>query len=198
MAWAPDYVDLAVMRAYLRITDEADTADDSQITLAVAAASRAVDRACYRQFGKVGASETRYATAYWSRREQAYVADIDDLHDSDGLAVTSSGTAVTEFTLLPRNAIPKGRPYSRIRFTGSVSCRADAIALTSDSFGWADIPDAIVQATQIQAARFVKRRDAPFGVAGSPEMGNELRLLQKLDPDVEVTVQPFRRMWGAA
>lgn len=60
------------------------------------------------------------------------------------------------------------------------------------------VPASINLATLIQAARFVKRRDAPFGVAGSPDMGNELRLLARLDPDVLVLVANHRNWWSAA
>lgn len=48
------------------------------------------------------------------------------------------------------------------------------------------VPKPVSIATKLQASRWYKRRDAPFGVAGSPELGSELRLLPKLDPDVEV------------
>ena len=48
------------------------------------------------------------------------------------------------------------------------------------------VPASVKLATEMQASRWAKRRDAPFGVAGSPELGSELRLLPKLDPDVEV------------
>jgi hypothetical protein len=43
----------------------------------------------------------------------------------------------------------------------------------------------------MQASRLLSRRDAPFGIAGSPEMGSEMRLLAKLDPDVDLLVQPY-------
>lgn len=59
------------------------------------------------------------------------------------------------------------------------------------------VPVSIHFATLVQAARLVKRRDAPFGVVGSPEMGNELRLLARLDPDVEVLVANHRVWWAA-
>lgn len=48
------------------------------------------------------------------------------------------------------------------------------------------VPSTIKLATLMQAGRWAKRRDAPFGIAGSPETGSEMRLLAKLDPDVEV------------
>jgi hypothetical protein len=59
------------------------------------------------------------------------------------------------------------------------------------------IPDAVKYACLIQAGRFYKRKDSLFGVAGSPEMGNELRLLAKLDPDVQVLIRPYKSWWGA-
>jgi hypothetical protein len=60
------------------------------------------------------------------------------------------------------------------------------------------VPPTIKLATQLQASRWLKRRDAPFGIAGSPELGSELRLLAKLDPDVEVLLDGHgeRTRWG--
>lgn len=199
MAWQPDYVDLEVMRDYLRITEETDTADDDVIEVAITSASRAIDRTCNRQFGNGGDSPvTRRYTAEWSAERRKYIVDVDDLYDEAELTIESAGTAITDYTLLPLNAEADGRPYTRVVFDGSVSCIEGDISVTSESFGWAEIPATIVQATQLQASRLVKRRDAPFGVAGSPDMGNELRLLAKLDPDVAVMVRSYRRWWGAA
>jgi len=49
-------------------------------------------------------------------------------------------------------------------------------------------------ATVLQANRLLKRRHAPFGVAGSPELGSELRLLARVDPDVAVSLRGLGRM----
>lgn len=59
------------------------------------------------------------------------------------------------------------------------------------------IPEAVKMATMIQASRLYHRRDTPYGVAGSPEMGNELRLLSRLDPDVQLLLSTERNWWGA-
>lgn len=59
------------------------------------------------------------------------------------------------------------------------------------------VPAAVRMGTLIQAARFFKRKDSPFGIAGSPEMGNETRLLSRLDPDVALLVSTERNWWGA-
>ena len=64
-------------------------------------------------------------------------------------------------------------------------------------WGWAAVPSTIKQATLLQASRLLARRDAPFGIAGSPDVGSEIRLLARVDPDVAVAVAPYRRWWGA-
>lgn len=48
------------------------------------------------------------------------------------------------------------------------------------------VPAPVKYACMLQASRWFKRKDAPFGISGSPEMQGEMRLLAKLDPDVEV------------
>jgi len=55
------------------------------------------------------------------------------------------------------------------------------------------VPTTVKQATLLQASRVFARREAPFGVAGSPDMGSELRLLEKVDPDVAVMLVPYVR-----
>ena len=60
------------------------------------------------------------------------------------------------------------------------------------------VPDGVKVATLLQAARYFKRRESPYGIAGSPEMGSEMRLRAELDPDVINLVRPFRAWWAAA
>jgi hypothetical protein len=50
-------------------------------------------------------------------------------------------------------------------------------------------------ATKIQASRLFIRRQSPFGIAGTPELGT-VRLSSRLDPDVEALIRPFRKMNG--
>src|SRR5687768_13557694 len=84
MAWAPNYVMTPELADYLRISD-AD--DDTQLALAITAASRAVDRHTNRQFGLVAAVEERFYTATWDRRRRRMVVEIDDLMTTTGLLV---------------------------------------------------------------------------------------------------------------
>jgi hypothetical protein len=60
-------------------------------------------------------------------------------------------------------------------------------------FGFAAIPAAVRQACLIQATRIYKRRDAPFGVTGSAEMGT-LQILGRIDPDVASLLSGLMRM----
>jgi hypothetical protein len=191
MPWSPAYVSVAELKSYLRI---GDIDDDDELGIAAETASRAVDHAANRQFGSEAGQARSYTARYdrWSRR---WVVDIDDTFD-DTLTVDSDGDAITGFILLPRNAPVNGRPFERIAFSSSVARDEGAITVTAD-FGWPAVPDAITQATLLQASRFFVRRVSPYGIAGSPETGSEMRLLDRVDPDVAVALRPFRRIWGA-
>lgn len=204
MAWQPDYCTVDEFAAYATIPDDAD---DTQIGQAVAAASRAVDRTAspegWRQFGLVAAPEARYYTARWSLERGTWLVPIDDLMTVTGLVVefdsAADGTyadAITAHRLLPVNAAPKGRPWTCLEVLSSSDvtpdCTADAVRVTA-RWGWTDVPDPVVQATMLQASRLLARRNAPFGIAGSPESGSEMRLLARVDPDVAVSLVDFRR-----
>lgn len=194
MAWAPTYAASADLRSYLRI---GDNIDDPELDLAVESASRAIDHYTNRQFGAVAAAEERTYEVEWSRIHGKYKADIDDLSTTAGLTVTVSGSAVTTYTLLPRNATEKGRPHTRILLRAATTSTdgGPKTVLMDGVWGWSAVPDAVKTACLVQAARFFKRRDSVFGVAGSPEFGSELRLLAKVDPDVEAMLRDYRRDW---
>jgi hypothetical protein len=183
MAWAPDYAQVSDLATYVRIGDDDD---DAQLGLAVTTSSRAIDRHCRRQFGLVAAPEVRYYQPRWDRRSCRWVADIDDLMTTTGLLV--DGDAVVGPVLLPRNAAVRGEPWTVLAVDAS-----DEVAVTA-RWGWTAIPNPIKQACLLQASRLFARRGSPFGVAGSPEMGNELRLLAKVDPDVAVALAPYRKV----
>lgn len=197
MAWAPNYAGNDDGRDYLRL---GDGFDDVEIGLAIAAASRAVDRFCNRQFGKTDAVETRTFEAEWSRRLGRYLARIDDVQTTTGLVVTAAGSAIgsSNYTLYPLNAAGYGQPWERLAVDtvttpthGTGPCTVDVTA----TFGWTAVPDAIKNATLLEAARIFQSRTAPFGIAGSPDQGSEMRLLDKVHPVVAEMLQPFRRDW---
>lgn len=197
MAWAPDYVTVAELRSYLRT---ANPQDDTQLALAVTAASRAVDHDTNRQFGKVSSAEERLYPAYPDYERGYWVVEVDDFQSTSGLAVEVDGDAVATFLKEPRNASQKARPWTRVVFTSdseAMPCATSEVAVTA-LWGWTAVPDTVKNAALLQATRLVKRREAPFGVAGSPDQGSELRLLAKVDPDVAVMLRGYRRMRAVA
>ena len=209
MAWKPDYVSSAELKTYLRI---GDTADDALVATCVTAASRAVDHACNRQFGVLTSTAVRYYTYGAEYLDGRQAVPIDDLQTTTGLAVAvdtddnatwdTTITSATDFDLWPWNAAENGLPWTHVVLRAGTALgsfpngAARAIRVTA-LFGWTAVPKLVVEATQLQAARFFSRRNATFGVAGSPEVGSEVRLLERLDPDVAVALRPVRRAsWG--
>lgn len=201
MPWAPDYITEAQLRAYGRVNNDAD---DVELASAISGASRAVDRECSRQFGKTDAPEAREYTPRWSRTKGAWLVPVDDYHSTVGLSVTadtagdgSYATAVTGWRAWPPNAVAKGLVYTALLVpqpTGFRLCGAALELRATNVWGWPAIPEAVVLGVKMQASRFDARRDSPFGVAGSPDNGgSELRLLAKLDPDVAVDLNYYRR-----
>jgi len=192
MTWAPDYVTLTEAKEYLRIDDDAD---DMELGFAISAASRAIDRSAGRQFGAVIAAEEREFEAVYDRKKKDYVVQIDDVMNVTGLTVVSNSITVdaSDYKLYPLNADKKSRPWTAIR-TGRQVATVNVTAV----FGWSTVPDGVKQACLLQASRFFVRKNSPLGVAGTPDMGSEMRLLNKVDPDVEVALGPYRRWWAIA
>lgn len=193
MAWAPDYSDTATVRNYIRSGLDVD--NDAFIASWITATSRNVDDFCGRQFGNTGTAQARVYDGVRDNHLSQYVYEIDDMQNTTGLGITAAGVALaaSAYTLWPRNAPSKGEPYTQLRTTtGGGTLTITAI------WGWNAIPAAATTGLLLQAARLAKRRDSPFGIAGSPAEGSELRLLAQLDPDFRTALKPFQRTWWAA
>lgn len=201
------YASLAELRAFVGIP-VADTADDTALTLAVDSASQQVDNFCHRTFTADAMPTTRYYSA-----TDYLTLDIDPISTANGLVVQTdedgngtfetTWTVGTDFRLDPVNAAAGAEPYTRLvglgtRWFPMLQYRPGV--LVTASYGWpgGTAPAAVKEATLIQASRLFKRKDAPFGVAGSVEFGSEMRLLARLDPDVESLLRPYRRNWWIA
>ncbi len=179
-----------------------DTIDDATIDLARSAASRSVDDYCGRRFWLDDIVVPRYFD-YEPEHGAVCVDDIGDLTDL-AVAVDQVGdegyadawTMGTHYVVRPRNAPADGVPWTTIlrarNGAKAFPCGEGRIRVTA-RYGWPTVPDAVKQATLIQAGRFWRRKDSPYGVAGSAELGSEMRLLASLDPDVQTLVRPFRR-----
>lgn len=204
MAWQPDYCTDAELKAFLRISD-AD--DDNELGYAITAASRAIDVDANRQFGVVAAAEQRFYTARWDRRRCRWIVEFDDLMSTtDFAAITQDAEGNTvgtidDYVLEPVNAAAKSRPWTSLMVRPNSAVRPTGleheVAVTA-LWGWSTVPVPVKQAALLQASRLFARRNSPYGIAGSPDVGSELRLLARVDPDVAVSLNGYRRWWGGA
>lgn len=204
MAWKPDYCTLAQLKSHLRITD---TVDDTALALKITDASRAIDYECDRQFGS--ASQTRYYSADCQLLIEGRPAvAIDDTMAAmtvttdlanNGLFATALVSG-TDYDLWPYNAASDGLPWTHLVLKNTSNTYlpwTERSVKVAGTFGWTAVPAVVTGAALIQAARFFVRRDSAFGVAGSPELGSEVRLLARLDPDVALMLTSVKRRWGA-
>jgi hypothetical protein len=188
--WAPDYITLAELKD---LVDVEDTVDDVLLSLLPSATSRAVDRCAGRQFGQVATVEARRYKVRYSRTRGTWRVIIDDLQDETGLVFPN-----TSYDLGPDNADKLGKPWTFVDFTEDPEADAAGKVSLTALWGWSAIPDAVPMATLLQGNRWSSRKDSPFGIAGSPDTGTELRLLARVDPDVVVSLRNYRRDWWAA
>lgn len=197
------YATLGELRSYVGIPDD-DLADDATLQIALDAASGQIDSYAGRSFTLGGEVEDRYYTAMTN-----VAVNVDQFQTTTGLVVATDDartgdyattwTLNSDFYLSPTNAAAAGQPWSRlaaITYGGRRFPTFERAVKVTALWGPTETPAGIKQATLLQASRLWLRKQAPFGVAGSPDMGSEVRLLAKLDPDVEALVRPFRRQWA--
>ena len=201
MAVVNGYCTLDEIKARLDISTT-DTADDTKLEVIVQGVSRSIDAMTGRRFYSTTDDETRYYTA--DDPEYLFTDDIiavTTLHtDSDGVRSYATTWTSTDFDLEPINGTLDGKPYTRIElapyspysFPEGVR-RGVRIVGTFGYNTTGSHPDVVREACLIQTARVFKRKDASFGVAGSPELGQQSPL-NKLDFDVELMLQGVKRL----
>jgi hypothetical protein len=193
--WKPDYLTLPEGKAFLRISD---TQDDTEIPGWITAASRAIDTRCNRQFGQLAAPAARVyrRPAVWDPVTGLWIRQIDDTMTVTGMTVGGVAYASSGAVLLPDNAPADGMPWTALGFADrpDESYPGSPVSLTVVSqWGWLTVPAAVPAAVKLQLNRWNKRRDSPYGIAGTPADGSEMRLLARLDPDVAVTLAGLAR-----
>jgi len=195
MAISNGYCTLAEVRARLDIPD-ADTDNDSEIENVVEAMSRWIDseigmRRGYTQFYQI-ASEARYFTPVMGN-----MLVIDDLisvssikldEDSDGTFEVT--LASTDYHLAPYNKSALSEPYYIIEITPNASYNFSpnlqrSVEITGNWGYSATTPDVINEACILASMRMWKRRDAIFGVAGTPALG-VMVVQSKITQDADV------------
>jgi hypothetical protein len=196
------YTTLADVRNSLQIED---SIDDNDIQAAILAASRMIDDYCQRAFyqeGTLASPVTKYFTAV-----NPWYLEIDDLIEPTELAtrpaMTGSYSTIwnlnTDVMYEPVNNPEMGRPVTRLLAVGSYVFPyffPQTVRITG-VWGYPEVPYEVELACKIQAARLFVRKQSPFGIAGSVELGT-VRLNSRLDPDVEMLLKTFRRNFGLA
>lgn len=191
MALGDPYVTSTELKSRLEIEG---TELDARLTAAVLAASEDIETYCNRQFNKVASPVQRKYRA---------VSDVDvfvdDFHTTTGLAVSiverergsSTTTALTasDFEERPDNSDREGClgfPYWQLKNYSLTDFpdREDGYVLVTAAWGWAAVPDAIVESCYILAEEYFKMKDAPFGVQNWGEFGpmrvGENRVVKRL------------------
>lgn len=193
------YVSLSEMRLELGISVVGDTTDDVKLTHAALAASRAVDN----ETGRFFYLDTDASARYYTTEDGDYLR-VDDIGsatsfaiatDDDGDRTYETTWAATDYDLEPYNAAAKSQPWTVLHTTPNgayyFSRQRKGCKITA-KWGWPSVPADIKRAAMIEAVRLYKRRDSPFGVTGSADMGFET--LPSLDPDVKRLLAPYRKM----
>jgi hypothetical protein len=165
---------------------------DEDVKSAVVAASIAIDNQCGRSF--------RFATADSTRRYTALSDDWVSVHDLQAVptSLTVNGSAAlvadTDYWLDPVPVASPGPPYGTIRrITTGFSRGTSYAVVVTGKFGWPAVPEPIVAATRIIAARMLRRiREAPFAILPFGDQGEAMRMTQA-DPDVRFLLGPYVR-----
>jgi len=176
------YATVEEVKSRLGITD---SQDDFELTLAVQAASRKIDQICGRYFWRGTDTRTYVPESLWRQSTDDLVSVTTLKVDQDGDGVyEQTWTSGTDYALEVApgryNVSAKGEAWP---YTGFIAVNSgkllpfiypwrhlDAIQITG-VFGWPAVPLAVKHAALIAAADLFKMKDAPFGVAGSADLG---------------------------
>jgi hypothetical protein len=200
---AQDYLTIADFKKTLELQGESFA--DSDLAVAITAASRAIDKCCDRRFwADEDADQVRYYTP-----TSPGVLQIDDLVTLTDLDTDEQGdqtfsqawTVNTSVFLEPLNAAADGEPYTRLcvnaaRTSLYFPVQYGRSVRVTGKFGWPAVPSEVKQAATIIAGRLLKRaRETPMGVvmAGTGFDGAAIRIASQ-DPDVTMLLSPLRRL----
>jgi hypothetical protein len=190
MAIVNGYATLQELKTWLGITG---TTDDARLELAIEAASRAIDMECSRRFF----AET--LTRYFMATAPLRVDLDDDLLTVTSIAIDTTGyrayktLQVSDYELEPEVA-PFRQAYIAPGSQEAFPVEARRGVRIVGDWGYnatGSHPQAINRACLLLATRYFKRKDAPFGILGTPELGF-MRVTSR-DPEVRALLQPYRR-----
>jgi hypothetical protein len=196
------YATIEQLQAHIDASGDAvfTGADHLNMELAIEAASRWIDEYTGSRF--YATSETRYYTADWY--DLLYVDDLISITtlktDDDWDGVYETTWATTDYILEPRNAALRSFPYRQIRINvnGNYSFPrnvSEGVQIVG-SFGYssAAAPAPIRQACLMLAHRLWRRKDAIFGVAGTPGLGvTTVQAQIRQDTDILTLLEAYER-----
>ena len=189
----PVYTDVATVKTYLGITG---TTWDDEIADDIATAARDIDQQCDQFFYETAANQTR---GYIPQNPGYCITDPI----SEFVSLTaqeSTWVRDQDFMLEPLNNDLQGQPFTAIRtiarpfiFTQAQIPAGwagfDGRIYITAKFGWPAVPNQIVQANKIAAARLFHRKNAPLGVIS---FSNEVAArMAGADADVNHLLEPF-------
>lgn len=184
------YVTIDQLKASLSITS---TDWDADLTRAADAATAVVDSITRRYFLTGAASEIRYFTPI--SPHYLYIADVISITQ-----VVSSGSSFIEGEPVSNVILVENTDYyldetDTLRVLGGFRFwpgKARSVQVTAQ-WGFASVPQEVVEATQIIATQLFKRvREAPFGVLATSLDGPAVRLGRE-DPQVRALLGDYKR-----
>lgn len=191
------------LRAHLDIQDGVD---DSTLTAAVAAANQAVAHFCGRDFDTTATSSP--TVRLYRAQDGGDMLTVDDFWSTTGLVVKTDDdddgtyettwTLNTDFVVGPIETRRAGQtwPYCQLIGLGTksfpTSNRRPAAVQVTAAWGWADVPDPVVTATLLVAARLWKRKNSPEGVLGGFSDFSPVRVSMRDDPDAAMLLREYR------
>lgn len=196
MAVVNGYTTAAIVQNALGLGTAVLTPDTVEIQSAITAVSRTIDDYTGRFFYSVA------GTVLFTASDYLYAKLPGDWSAITSITIDDENTGTPNVVLSPtldyrleENLDFEGWPYTAINITtfGShtLPVRITEGVKVIGTRGWPAIPAAISQACALQTVRIHARRATPFGIAGSPD-GGVIRLLSRLDPDVELMLRPYR------
>jgi hypothetical protein len=181
------YVDLEVFKASVSMPDNATDAD---CTMALLAASRAVEQCTRRRtFWKDSGSTARAYTAH-----TCTLVTVDDTTTVTAVTVDGSALAVGDFLAEPANAVVDQKPFLRVRSPSGLLTGTRAGVVVTGTFGWPAVPAEVPQLVTIIASKLLKRtREAPWGVITAGGLDGSAVRLAQTDPDARLLVNGLTR-----
>lgn len=177
-----------------------DSDYDTLLEVIVESASRAADNTCGRFF--YSSAETRFYTAEDPNRifleDVNSTASVTIYTDDDGDGTYENTWASTDFTFMPENAALNGFPATYIQrsINGNYSFPVavpKGVKITA-TFGWASVPKPIKMAVLMQSNRLFKRLQTPLGQSSMNALGEQKLAIPKLDPDICMLIDQYRRL----